>query len=120
MAIVGIDHVLLAMPAGRENEARDFYAGLLEIPETPKPAELARRGGAWFESGTVKLHLGVEADFQPARRAHPALVVRDLATLVARLRHAGVNVVDDELSGHYRVHVFDPFGNRIELMEPLR
>jgi catechol 2,3-dioxygenase-like lactoylglutathione lyase family enzyme len=118
MTIVGIEHVQLAMPAGREAEARAFYARLLGIPERPKPPELARRGGAWFEDGPVKIHLGVEADFRPARKAHPALLVRDLRALVERLREAGVEVVEDALEGHDRVYVADPFGNRIELMEP--
>ena len=119
MAIVGIDHVQLAMPAGREDEARDFYVGLLEIPEKPKPAILAERGGTWFENGAVKIHLGVETDFRPARKAHPALLVRDLRGLVERLRRAGVDVVAVELAGYYRVYVSDPFGNRLELMESL-
>ncbi len=119
MAIVGIAHVQLAMPAGREAEAREFYSRLLGIPETPKPPELAKRGGAWFESGAVKLHLGVEADFRPARKAHPALLVRPCRALVARLREARVDVVEDPLEGCDRVYVADPFGNRIELMERL-
>ena len=88
------------------------------IPEIPKPQELAKRGGAWFESSSVKIHLGVEADFRPAPKAHPALLVRDLLTLVARLRESRVEVVEEPLEGHYRVYVADPFGNRIELMEP--
>jgi catechol 2,3-dioxygenase-like lactoylglutathione lyase family enzyme len=117
MTILAIEHVQLAMPAGREAEARAFYAGLLGIPEVAKPPELARRGGVWFESGAVKLHLGVEADFRPARKAHPALLVRDLRALVQRLRDAGIGVVDDPLAGYYRLYVADPFGNRIELME---
>jgi catechol 2,3-dioxygenase-like lactoylglutathione lyase family enzyme len=117
MPVVGIDHVQLAMPPGREDEAREFYAGLLGIPEKAKPAELATRGGAWFESGAVKLHLGVEPDFRPARKAHPALLVSDLRSLAARLREAGVDVVDDALGGYPRVYVSDPFGNRLELME---
>jgi catechol 2,3-dioxygenase-like lactoylglutathione lyase family enzyme len=119
MTIVGIEHVQLAMPAGREAEARDFYAGLLGIPETPKPPELAKRGGVWFEDGPVKLHLGVDVDFRPARKAHPALLVRDLRALVERLREAQVEVVEDPLEGYDRVYAFDPFGNRLELMEPL-
>ena len=82
MTILAIDHVQLAMPAGKEDEARAFYAGLLELSETPKPPELAKRGGAWFERGAVKIHLGVEADFRPARKAHPALVVDDLPALL--------------------------------------
>ena len=121
MTVIGIDHVQLAMPAGREDEARAFYARLLGIPEIPKPPELARRGGAWFENGAVKVHLGVEGDFRPARKAHPALLVQDLPGLVLRLRAAGAAVVDDEpLPGYDRVFTADPFGNRLELMEPLR
>jgi catechol 2,3-dioxygenase-like lactoylglutathione lyase family enzyme len=117
MAVVGIDHVQLAMPAGREDEARVFYGQLLGITERAKPADLARRGGVWFENEAVKIHLGVEADFRPARKAHPALLVRDLRGLVARLRQASVEVVDDELATRHRVYVSDPFGNRLELME---
>lgn len=116
--ILGIDHVQLAMPVGEEDKAREFYAGLLGIPEVPKPAALARRGGLWFEQGHVKIHLGVENDFRPARKAHPAFLVRDLAALVRRFGDAGVQVVDDDsLPGYDRVYVSDPFGNRLELME---
>jgi len=118
--IAAIDHVQLAMPAGREDEAREFYARLLGIPEIPKPEHLARRGGVWFESSQVKLHLGVEKEFRPARKAHPALRVRGLRRLVERLHAAGVKVVDDEpLAGYDRVYVDDPFGNRLELLEPI-
>ena len=117
MAILGIEHVQLAMPAGREDEAREFYSRLLGIPEVPKPPPLATRGGVWFESDTVKIHLGVDPDFRPARKAHPALLVRDLEPLVERLRKARVDVREDVLEGHFRVYVSDPFGNRIELME---
>jgi len=119
MTIVGIDHVQLAMPAGREDAAREFYSGLLGIPETPKPAELAKRGGVWFESDAVKLHLGVEADFRSARKAHPALLVRGLRAMVGRLLGAGVEVLEEAMPGYYRVYASDPFGNRLELMEPL-
>jgi catechol 2,3-dioxygenase-like lactoylglutathione lyase family enzyme len=119
MPIVGIDHVQLAMPPGREDDAREFYAGLLGIPEKAKPVELEKRGGVWFELDTAKIHLGVEADFRPARKAHPALLVSDLAGLVSRLRAAGVDVVDDALVGYHRVYVSDPFGNRLELLEPI-
>ena len=118
MTIVGIDHVQLAMPAGREQEARQFYALLLGVPEIPKPEELAKRGGVWFESSHVKIHLGVEHDFRPARKAHPALLVKDLRGLAERLRTAGVAVVDEPLDGYHRVYASDPFGNRLELMEP--
>jgi len=117
--IVGIDHVQLAMPAGREREARDFYERLLGLPEVPKPPELARRGGAWFEHDRAKVHLGVDPDFRAARKAHPALLVRGLRDLVRRLADAGHRVVEDEpLEGYDRVYVDDPFGNRLELLEP--
>lgn len=117
--VVGIEHVQLAMPPGEEERARAFYAGLLGIPEVPKPPHLAVRGGAWFESDALKIHLGVEKEFQPARKAHPALLVHGLAEIVASLRASGCAVVDDEpLEGFLRVYVADPFGNRIELMEP--
>ncbi|HEX4439837.1 MAG TPA: VOC family protein [Thermoanaerobaculia bacterium] len=119
MPIVGIEHLQLAMPEGEEDRARVFYSGLLGIPEVAKPAQLAKRGGAWFEDGAVRVHLGVERDFRPARKAHPAFLVRNLAELTRRLRGAGVEVVDDGLlPGYARVYVADPFGNRIELMEP--
>lgn len=117
MTIVGIDHVQLAMPPGGESQARAFYAGLLGIPEKPKPAELAERGGVWFESPVVKIHLGVEKDFRPARKAHPGLLVDGLADLTARLRAAGFEVVDQPFDETRRAFVHDPFGNRIELLE---
>jgi len=119
MPVVAVDHVQLAMPAGREAEARVFYAGLLGIPEIPKPRALTARGGAWFESGPVKVHLGVDRDFRPARKAHAGLLVTGLAALVESLRGAGYRVAEDKpLEGYLRVYVDDPFGNRLELMEP--
>jgi len=114
-----IDHVQLAMPAGEEEAARRFYRDLLGMVEIPKPAELAKRGGCWFESRSVQLHLGVEADFRPAKKAHPALRCRDYEALTSRLRAAGVEVKnDDNLPGVRRCHISDPFGNRIELLAP--
>jgi catechol 2,3-dioxygenase-like lactoylglutathione lyase family enzyme len=114
-----IDHVQLAMPAGKEDEARRFYRDLLGIPEQPKPPNLAKRGGCWFERGALKIHLGVEKDFRPARKAHPALLVDGLPALKRALADAGCRLVDDEpLEGYDRIYVDDPFGNRIELMEP--
>jgi catechol 2,3-dioxygenase-like lactoylglutathione lyase family enzyme len=120
MEILRIDHVQLAMPAGREDDARSFYRDLLGIPERAKPPALAARGGVWFERGDLKIHLGVEKEFLPARKAHPALIVADLPALVGRCKTAGIAVRDDEpLEGYLRVYVDDPFGNRLELMEPL-
>jgi len=110
-----IDHVQLAMPAGGEDAARAFYATALGIPEVPKPPGLAGRGGCWFEAGAVRVHVGVDGDFHPARKAHPAFVVRDLRELVER---AGLAVTwADDIPGVVRGHVSDPFGNRIELIE---
>jgi catechol 2,3-dioxygenase-like lactoylglutathione lyase family enzyme len=114
-----IDHVLLAMPPGRENEARAFYQGILGIAEMTKPPQLAARGGCWFEAGEVKVHLGVEKDFTPARKAHPAFIVDDLQGLIRDLKAAGYAVAEDApLEGYDRIFVADPFGNRIELMQP--
>jgi catechol 2,3-dioxygenase-like lactoylglutathione lyase family enzyme len=118
MRIVAIEHVQLAMPEGGEEAARAFYSGLLGITETPKPPHLAKRGGCWFEAGALKVHLGVEGPFQPAKKAHPAFMVEDLPALKAKLAVAGVPIRDDEpLEGYDRCYVDDPFGNRLELME---
>jgi catechol 2,3-dioxygenase-like lactoylglutathione lyase family enzyme len=117
--IAGIHHIQLAMPIGGEQSAREFYSHLFGIPEVPKPADLLKRGGVWFESTEVRIHLGVEADFRPARKAHPGLLVRDLPNLIERLRKAGLEVIeDDRVADCRRAYVNDPFGNRIELMEP--
>lgn len=120
MQVTAIEHVQLAMPPGLERQAREFYEGMLGIPEVSKPPDLAKRGGAWFERGALKIHLGVGADFRPARKAHPALLVVGLLSLIEHLKAHGVAVVEDEpLEGYLRVYVADPFGNRLELMEPL-
>ena len=117
--ILGLDHVQLAMPPGQEALAREFYSGTLGLTEVPKPPNLARRGGVWFMGGDLRLHLGVEQGFRPARKAHPALLVERLDLLVERCRQAGVDVVTDEpLEAYERVYVHDPFGNRLELIEP--
>jgi catechol 2,3-dioxygenase-like lactoylglutathione lyase family enzyme len=118
MRILRIDHVQLAMPPGSEERARAFYVGVLGLREVPKPAELAKRGGAWFQSGDAKVHLGVEVDFRPAKKAHPALIVEGLSEIVSRCEKAGYKTKPDaSFDGYNRVHVEDPFGNRIELME---
>ncbi len=115
--IVRLDHVQLAMPPGREAEAEAFYSGLLGLARVPKPAPLAARGGCWFVRGDLAVHLGVEEDFRPARKAHPAFVVRDLPGLEAALAAAGVAVRPnpDQAPGA-GAYVDDPFGNRIELI----
>jgi catechol 2,3-dioxygenase-like lactoylglutathione lyase family enzyme len=114
---IAIDHVQLAMPAGEEVRARAFYCRLLGMTEIPKPQQLVKRGGCWFGSGSVQLHLGVEANFRPAKKAHPGLRCADYDALIERLRTAGVEVKEDEsIPGVRRCHVCDPFGNRIELI----
>ena len=118
MRVRRLDHVLLAMPAGRESDARKFYHGILGISEATKPADLAGRGGCWFEDGELKIHLGVEKNFVPARKAHPAFIVDDLDRLISALIKAGHPIANDvPLEGYHRVFVDDPFGNRIELLE---
>jgi catechol 2,3-dioxygenase-like lactoylglutathione lyase family enzyme len=119
--VLGIDHVQVAAPAGCEEEARAFYGGLLGLEELPKPEPLRGRGGCWFRAGEQELHVGVARPFTPARKAHPGLVVADLAALVERLAGAGVAVEpDDSLPGTKRFHAADPFGNRLEFREAER
>ena len=113
-ALVRLDHVQLAMPPGEEERAAAFYEGVLGIPRVPKPAPLAARGGCWFERGDLKVHLGVEPDFRPARTAHPAFAVSSLPEVIERLKAAGVEVRAGDSPD--QVYVDDPFGNRIELM----
>ena len=119
--LTGIDHVQLAMPAGPEAEAAAvaFYEGVLGISRVPKPPALAARGGCWFELPPLRVHLGVEAEFRAARKAHPALAVEDLSALVAKLTAAGIEVRPGagEVDGAEQAYVDDPFGNRIELIE---
>jgi catechol 2,3-dioxygenase-like lactoylglutathione lyase family enzyme len=116
--ITSIDHVQLAMPPGQEQRATDFYSGLLGLRRVAKPPNLETRGGCWFEGGAVKLHLGVEPGFRPAKKAHVALLIEGLADLAQRLAAAGVAVrADEPLEGYDRVYVDDTFGNRLELME---
>jgi catechol 2,3-dioxygenase-like lactoylglutathione lyase family enzyme len=119
-AITGIHHIQLAMPPDEEEAGRTFYGELLGLPEVPKPSELAPRGGLWFRSGSLEVHLGVEReDFTPARKAHPAFIVTGLDTLRERLETAGYRIDEDvQLEGYRRFHVRDPFGNRLELVEP--
>ena len=111
----GIDHVQVAMPVGGEPTAREFYVGVLGLVEVPKPPVMAARGGCWFEAGAVKLHHGAEPAFVPARKAHPALLLRGLTAFIER---TGLDATwSDEIEGTVRCHIDDPFGNRIELIE---
>lgn len=118
LRVTGIDHIQLAMPAGGEDEARNFYARVLGFGEVEKPAALATRGGCWFKLGSMALHLGVEEPFARARKAHPAFRVSDLDAAERSLRAAGPPIVPDaSLPGTRRIYTADPFGNRIELIE---
>jgi catechol 2,3-dioxygenase-like lactoylglutathione lyase family enzyme len=118
MPILSLDHVQVAIPIGSETRAQEFYSGILGFTEIEKPAAMAGRNSIWFVAGTVNLHLGIEADFHPAKRAHPALVVEGLDEILAACERAGLPTKPDtSVNGFRRVHVFDPFGNRLELME---
>jgi predicted enzyme related to lactoylglutathione lyase len=118
MPILSLYHVQIAIPVGGETRARDFYIGILGLTEIAKPASMAGRNSIWFAAGSVNLHLGIEEDFHPAKRAHPALVVDNLDDIVAACERAGhLAKPDTSFNNFRRVHVFDPFGNRLELME---
>lgn len=114
-----LHHVQLAMPPGREQDARSFFGGVLGMEEVEKPPELAKRGGVWFRSGALELHLGVEEDFSPAKKAHPGIVTDELDAIAKRLAAAGVDVQsDDNFPGYRRFYVHDCFGNRLEFLQP--
>lgn len=119
MAVTGLDHIQLAIPEGGEDKARAFFVGLLGMVEVPKPANLSPKG-CWFEGGSANLHIGIDPNFMPAAKAHPALLVDDLGGLRARLEAAGLETRDDKpVAGFARFFTDDPFGNRIELMQRL-
>lgn len=115
----GLHHVQLAMPSGREDEARWFYGEVVGLGELPKPPVLAQRGGVWFREGALELHLGVEEPFAPARKAHPGILTDDLDGIRLRLVDAGVHVeADGDLPGFRRFYAHDCFGNRLEFLTP--
>lgn len=121
--LVALDHVQLAAPPGSEPELRAFYVDVLGMTEIPKPPVLAARGGCWFQAGAgagaVRLHLGVETDFRPARKAHPGLRVRDITAYAQRLTSRATPLTwDHTLPGHRRFYADDPVGNRLEFLEP--
>jgi catechol 2,3-dioxygenase-like lactoylglutathione lyase family enzyme len=118
MPILNIDHVQIAIPVASEDRARAFYTAILGFTEIAKPPQMAERKSLWFVAGSVNLHLGIEPDFTPAKRAHPAFVVEGLDTILAACDRAGISSKPDTSFNNFRrVHVFDPFGNRLELME---
>jgi len=115
MLLTGIDHVQVAAPKGCEQQAREFYAHLLGMEEIEKPEALRSRGGCWFRVGSQQLHVGVEQDFRPARKAHPAFAVKDIDKLAATLDNAGIRCTwYDGVPGARRFHAHDPWGNRLE------
>ncbi|MES9521779.1 glyoxalase [Streptomyces capoamus] len=117
--LVAVDHVQLAAPPGSEPELRSYYTGVLGMTEIPKPPALAARGGCWFEAGSVRIHVGIETDFRPVKKAHPGLRVTGIETYAARLAAHGAPVTwDDRLPGHRRFHTEDPVGNRLEFLQP--
>ena len=118
-SLQGLHHLQLAMPIGQERAATDFYAGILGMTRLEKPEQLADRGGCWFAFPGGEFHLGVEDPFSPAKKAHPAFVVSGLEALMERLRAHGYRIVHDtELEAHDRFYTHDPFGNRLEFLEP--
>lgn len=114
-----LHHVQLAIPAGGEDACRQFWVQTLGMTELPKPPALAAKGGCWFDGGGVEVHVGVESDFAPARKAHPGILVTGLRDLAARLEAAGTTVTwDGEMPGYERFYAADPFGNRLEFLQP--
>jgi len=122
MKILAIEHIQIATPESSENVAREFYVNVLGFTEIPKPLALANRGGVWFKSENVQLHLGVEKDFHSARKAHPAFLVDNLDEFISKAKSLEIEIDTSppELEGFKRAHIFDPFGNRIELMEVIK
>lgn len=118
--IGGLHHVQISVPPGTEEECRSFWGETLGMTEVEKPPVLAAKGGCWFREGGLEVHLGVETDFTPARKAHPGILVRDLDALAERLTAQGQQVTwNDDFPGYRRFHTFDPLGNRLEFMEPV-
>ncbi|GAB6436350.1 VOC family protein [Bacillus luti] len=116
--IQGIDHVQVAAPVGCETEAREFYGNTIGMEEIPKPEELKKRGGCWFKCGNQEIHIGVEQNFIPAKKAHPAFYVNEINEFKQLLIDRGIEVTDDHARPDViRFYVSDPFGNRVEFMQ---
>jgi catechol 2,3-dioxygenase-like lactoylglutathione lyase family enzyme len=117
--VSGIDHVQIAAPRGCEAKAREFFSGVLGLEEVEKSKRLHARGGCWFRLSRGQLHIGVEENFRPATKAHPAFAVKDIDALFARLSEAGVAcTLDDAVDGVRRFYAQDPWGNRLEFTQP--
>lgn len=120
MKILKIHHIQLAMPRGEEAAARHFYTTVLQLKEVGKPEQLKNRGGCWFESDNIMLHLGVDDPFTAAKKAHPAFLVDNLDECIQLAIDAGFTTVDDQpLAGYIRKYIYDPFGNRIEILQKI-
>jgi catechol 2,3-dioxygenase-like lactoylglutathione lyase family enzyme len=116
---LGLHHVQLAIPPGSEEECRAFYVDVLGMTELTKPPVLAARGGLWVRADHLEIHLGVEQDFRPARKAHPGILVKNLDELAAHMQEHGVEVTwDENFPGHRRFYAFDTLGNRLEFLRP--
>ncbi|HEX5564585.1 MAG TPA: VOC family protein [Sporosarcina sp.] len=116
--LTGIDHIQIAAPPQSEEKAREFYGNLLGMEEIPKPENLQARGGCWFKCGVQEVHIGVQADFMPAKKAHPGFTVHALEQLKSRLETAGYKISEEPpIAGRARFFTHDPFGNRIEFLE---
>lgn len=113
-----IDHIQLAAPKGSEETARNFFMNILGFTEVEKPEGLKKRGGVWFQCKKIKIHIGIEEPFSPARKAHPAFEIENIEELKKHLIKNGVDIIEDiKLPGANRCYISDPFGNRIELLE---
>jgi len=116
--LTGIDHIQIAAPPGSEDKARKFYGELLGMEEIPKPENLKGRGGCWFLCGSQEVHIGIQQDFMPAKKAHPGFTVNALEQLKTRLEEADYVIVEESpIEGRSRFFTHDPFGNRIEFLE---
>lgn len=116
--LIGIDHIQIAAPPQSEEQAREFYGNLLGMEEIPKPGNLQSRGGCWFKCGAQEVHIGIQADFTPAKKAHPGFTVHALEQLKSRLETAGYEISEEPpIAGRARFFTHDPFGNRIEFLE---
>lgn len=113
-----LDHVQLAAPKDAESEAREFYGNLLGFEEVEKPSQLKKRGGVWFQAGHIHIHIGIEEPFIPAKKAHPAIRVKNISAMKEFLeKHEQIFTVDDNLPNADRFYINDPFGNRLEFLE---